>query len=73
MAKIHTYNLYKELNKLARGKPTAIPAEHIAQWALKFMPKPADARKRIRTNADDSVAFLRRLYLLPDPRIRPFH
>ena len=70
MAKFHTGNLYKELEKLAQGKAISLPAEHVAKYALKFVPKPADARRRVhaQAGADDSVAFLTRLHQLPDPR-----
>ena len=50
-----------ELRRLASGKVTHAPAEFLAVWALEQVTPAQPVR-------GDEVAFLERLFMLPDPR-----
>jgi hypothetical protein len=54
-----TGSLLAELGKLSQGKPTQLPAEMIAHWAID------EIRGVKRALRDDD---LERLFELPDPR-----
>ena len=54
-------DMVAELKRLASGKATHTPAEFLAGWALEQVTPAQHVR-------GDEVAFLERLFRLPDPR-----